>query len=428
MAEKLTSLPGFRDFYPESCAERNYLFEKWRTLAARYGFVEYEGPILEGSELYTRKSGDEITSQLFCFEDRGERQVALRPELTPTLARMAAARQRDYKKPMRWFSIGPFFRYEKPQKGRSREFYQCNIDILGEPTPAADAELIALSIDLMRELGFTREDFLIRLSDRGVWEQFIADENIDISKTQNFLAVIDKWEREKPEALAEKLTALGTSYETVEAFMKSPDTISPNLDAVRANLEARGLADFVQVDLSVVRGLAYYTGSVYEIFDIGKSMRAVAGGGRYDSLLKLIGGADMPAAGFAMGDVVITDLIKSTPAANTQLGEYLSKYGTLDAYVVIAKEEQRPAALGAVQKLRTAGLRIDYPLTPAKVNRQFQAAEQMNARAAILFGDEYPEIKIKDLAARSESTISETQMLPALQQILSNNNPGPLIA
>jgi histidyl-tRNA synthetase len=428
MAEKLKNLPGFRDFYPESCAERNYLFEKWRALAARYGFLEFEGPILESTELYTRKSGAEITSQLFCFEDRGEREVALRPELTPTLARMAAARQRDYKKPLRWFSIGPFFRYEKPQKGRTREFYQFNADILGEPSAAADAELIALSIDLMLSLGFTPEDFIIRLSDRGVWEQFIADQDIDPDRTQEFLAIIDKWERDKPEAIAEKLTAIGTSRETVDAFMKSPDTSSPNLDAVRANLEARGLADFVQVDLSVVRGLAYYTGSVYEVFDIKKSMRAVAGGGRYDSLLQLIGGADMPAAGFAVGDVVITDLIKSTPTANAALQEYLSAYGALDAYVVIAREEQRPAALGAIQKLRAAGLRIDYPLAPAKVNKQFQAAEQMNARATVLFGDEFPDIKIKDLAARSEQTVPETQMLAIVQQILTNNNQGPLLA
>ncbi len=428
MAEKLTSLPGFRDFYPESCAERNYLFGKWRALAAGYGFVEYEGPVLEGTELYTRKSGAEITSQLFCFEDRGERQVALRPELTPTLARMASARQRDYRKPMRWFSIGPFFRYEKPQKGRTREFYQFNADILGEPSASADAELIALAIDLMLSLGFTREDFLIRLSDRGVWEQFIAGRNIDTSRTQDFLAIIDKWERDKPEAIAEKLAALGTSCEAVEAFMKSPGTSSSNLEEVRANLEARGLADFVQVDLSVVRGLAYYTGPVYEVFDIGKSMRAVAGGGRYDSLFELIGGAAMPAAGFAMGDVVITDLIKSTPATNAFLGEYLSKYGALDAYVVIAREEQRPAALGAVQKLRSTGLRIDYPLAPAKVARQYQAAEHMNARAAVLFGDEFPEIKIKDLATRNETTIPESKMLAALQQILNNSDPGPLLA
>lgn len=428
MAEKITSLPGFRDFYPETCAERNYIFEKWRAIAAKYGFLEYEGPVLEATELYTRKSGDEITGQLFNFEDKGGRSVALRPELTPTLARMAAAKQRDYKKPLRWFSIGPFFRYEKPQKGRGREFYQFNADILGEASATADAELIALSIDLMLSLAFTRDDFVIRLSDRGVWEEFINHELIDPGKTQEFLAVIDKWEREKPEATATKLEGVGTTVETVQAFMDSSQGASPNLIAIRESLEARGLADFVEVDLSVVRGLAYYTGAVYEVFDSSKSMRAVAGGGRYDSLLKLIGGVDMPAAGFAMGDVVVTDLIKSTPKANGQLAGFQSTYGALDAYVIVAKEEYRGEALGAIQKLRTAGARVDYPLAAMKVAKQFQAAEQMNARVTVLFGDEYPEIKVKDLAKRTEITVTDSQMLAAVKQILDSEPQGPLLA
>lgn len=428
MAQKMTSLPGFRDFYPETCAERNYVFEKWRDVAARYGFVEYEGPVLEATELYTRKSGEEITGQLFNFEDKGDRPVALRPELTPTLARMAAARQRDYKKPLRWFSIGPFFRYEKPQKGRGREFYQFNADILGETSANADAELIALSIDLMLSLGFTRDDFVIRLSDRGVWEEFVARESIDPEKAQDFLAIIDKWEREHSDAIAVKLEGFGTTVEAIQAFMDSPHEASGNIVAIRENLEARGLADYVEVDLSVVRGLAYYTGAVFEVFDSAKSMRAVAGGGRYDSLLQLIGGVDMPAAGFAMGDVVITDLIKSTPKANQLLAEYLSTYGALDAYVVIAKEEHRAAALGAVQKLRAAGGRVDYPLSPMKVAKQFQAAEQMNARVTVLFGDEYPEIKLKDLAKRAEFTVSDSQMLAAVEQILESEELGDLLA
>jgi histidyl-tRNA synthetase len=426
MAEKIKTLPGFRDFYPEDCAARNYLFGKWHAVAHRYGFLEYEAPLLENTELYKRKSGDEITNQLFCFEDKSQREVSLRPELTPSLARMAAARQRDYKKPLRWFAIGRFFRYEKPQKGRTREFYQLNCDLLGESSPAADAELIAFSIDLMLSLGFTSDDFIIRLSDRQTWNTFLDQESIDPTRADEFLQIIDKWERDPPEKLAPKLEAVGTNIERVRAFMEGSDTVSPNIAAIQKELAARGCADFIQIDLAVVRGLAYYTGAVYEVFDKRKSMRAVAGGGRYDGLVKLIGGVDMPASGFAMGDVVITDFIRDTPRPNAQLEEYLGSAGALDAYVVIADEEQRPPALAEVQKLRDAGYRVDFPLTSTTVGKQFQAAEQLNARATVLFGDEFPLVKVKDLAQRAETSVPAENAFEVVQDILTNEE-GPLL-
>ncbi|MEM7145812.1 MAG: histidine--tRNA ligase [Verrucomicrobiota bacterium] len=427
MADKIQTLPGFRDFYPEDCAARNYLFGKWRAVAHRYGFLEYEAPLLEATDLYKRKSGEEITTQLFCFEDKSEREVSLRPELTPSLARMAAARQRDYKKPLRWFAVGRFFRYEKPQKGRTREFYQLNCDILGEPSAAADAELIAFAIDLMRSLGFTADDFVIRLSDRQSWNTFLEKNSVSQDNTDAFLQIIDKWEREPAEKLAPKLEAIGIDIALVRAFMESSDQASDNITAIQADLAARGYADYIQVDLAVVRGLAYYTGAVYEVFDKSKSMRAVAGGGRYDSLVKLIGGVDMPACGFAMGDVVISDFIRATPRANAQLEEALGSTGNLDAYVVIADESQRPAALAEVQKLRESGYRIDYPLTPTKIAKQFQAAEQLNARATILFGDEFPLVKIKDLTNRAETAVPADNAFEVLQDVLANEE-GPLLA
>ncbi len=403
MGGKIQSLPGFRDFYPEDCAVRNYVFSHWRAVAHRYGFVEYEGPVLEPTELYKKKSGDEILGQLFHFADRGERQVALRPELTPSLARMASARGRDYKKPLRWFGIGQFFRYEKPQKGRTREFYQFNVDILGEPSRAADAELIALSIDLMRDLGFTADDFTIRLSDRDAWIVFLEEQGLPADSAPAFLGIIDKMEREKPQATAAKLATLGTSREAVDAFIAAAeigDHFTPLLD----DLAARGMADFVKVDLSVVRGLAYYTGTVFEVFDKGKGMRAVAGGGRYDKLCGLIsdGAAEMPACGFAMGDVVISDLIKETPHAAAQLATQLATAGATDVYVVIADEVSRPAALAAIQTLRTAGHRVGYPLAATKVGKQFAAAENQRARLALIIGAEHPAITIKDLATREQ--------------------------
>lgn len=418
MAKGFQTLPGFRDFYPDDCAARNYVFDHWRAVAHRYGFVEYEAPVLEPTELYKRKSGDEIVHQLFCFIDKGEREVSMRPELTPSLARMVAARQRDFKKPLKWFSIGQFFRYEKQQKGRGREFYQFNCDILGERSPAADAELVALAIDLMLDLGFTSEDFRIRLSDRTAWTDFARDSGVPEDRVTEFLQIVDKLEREAPEKTAAKLEPLGVSLQGVRDLIASGDSAAPgNIGAIRSDLAARGLADFIQVDLGIVRGLAYYTGPVFEVFDIGKGMRAVAGGGRYDSLVNLIGGVEMPACGFAMGDMVITDLIRETTEPNDKLGVALRALRALDLYVVIADEARRAEALGVVQALRGAGYRVGYPLVETKVGKQFQAAEEQGAGRAVVVGAEFPVLSIKDLAQRSETTSTREKLLSELAAV-----------
>ncbi len=404
MAQSFKTLPGFRDFYPAECAARNYVFDVWRRVASRYGFVEYEGPVLEPTDLYRRKSGDEIVNQLFNFEDKGERDVAMRPELTPTLARMAAARQRDFRKPLRWFSIGQFFRYERHQKGRGREFYQFNCDILGEDSVLADAELVALSVDLMRELGFGASDFRIRLSDRNAWVNFAQENGIAEDDVPTFLQIIDKMERAPEDKTDEQLKALGLTLEGVKAFMQSGAEASESLAEILANLEARGLSEFIEVDLGIVRGLAYYTGPVFEIFDIGKGMRAVAGGGRYDQLVKLIGNVDMPACGFAMGDMVITDLVRETEAPAKALEAAIEESSSVDVFVVVADPEKAGEAAGVAQLLRGAGKRVVFPLSSMKVGKQFQAAEQSGASHAIVVGSEYPELAIKNLSERSESS------------------------
>lgn len=402
MANSFKTLPGFRDFYPAECAARNYVFETWRRVANRYGFVEYEGPVLEPTDLYRRKSGEEIVNQLFNFEDKGERDVAMRPELTPTLARMAAARQRDFRKPLRWFSIGQFFRYERHQKGRGREFYQFNCDILGEDSVLADAELVALSVDLMRELGFTSNDFRIRLSDRNAWVDFGTGNGIAEEDIPTFLQIIDKMERAPEDKTDEQLKALGLSLEAVQAFMQSGSAASESLACILTNLDARGLSEYIEVDLGIVRGLAYYTGPVFEIFDIGKGMRAVAGGGRYDQLVKLIGNVDMPACGFAMGDMVITDLIRETDGPAGKLEAAVAQSSAVDVYVVVADPDKAGEAAGVAQLLRAAGKRVIFPLSATKVGKQFQAAEQSGATRAIVVGSEFPELSIKNLQDRSE--------------------------
>ncbi len=416
MANKLQKLPGFRDFYPESCLIRNYVFETWRRLAHRYRFAEYEGPILEPTDLYRKKSGDEITEQLFNFVDKGGREVAMRPELTPTLARLAAARQRDYRKPMKWFSIGPFFRFEKQQKGRLREFYQFNCDVLGEVSEQVDAELIAISIDLMRGLGFGEDDFVIRVSDRSAWMKWLDQEGV--KETGEFLQVIDKMEREAPEKTDEKLRALGSSLDAVKAFMDAGEEVSDRMPAIRENLKARGMGSYLRWDLGIVRGLAYYTSTVFEVFDVGKGMRAVAGGGRYDGLVELIGKVDLPAVGFAMGDVVIADLIQEIPAAKARLDAWLTEQQSIDAFVIVASEEQRGQALATLQTLRDAGFRADLMALPAKVGKQFQAAEQANARCAVVVGDEYPNVKVKTMADRSETECEAAELVASLRSLL----------
>jgi len=427
----LQALPGFRDFIPRECAIRNYLFETWRGVARRFGFVEYESPVLEDTELYLRKSGGELSSQLFRFEDQGGRDVTLRPEVTASLARLVARHQRDFPKPLKWFEIGQCFRYEKPQKGRGREFHQFNADIIGEGGAAADAELIALSIETMLALGFTTGDFVVRVSDRKAWTAFAKSHGVADGAIPDLLNVIDKIDRDAAGELDQKLaphhltTAMLREFIANEAANASPDWV-----AIRDDLAARGLGDFVELDLSIVRGLAYYTGVVFEVFDARKSMRAVAGGGRYDTLISTIsdGSVDMPACGFAMGDYVIRNLIEETAHAQMQLEVWLQRNAAAcDVQLVVTDETLRPAALGTVTRLRRAGISADFPLTGAKVAKQFQAAEKSGARFALVIGSEYPELKLKILASRTEETGHADDLVDWLTDRLQQPD-GPLLA
>lgn len=409
----MQSLPGFRDFLPSDCAARNYIFAEWREVARRYGFVEWDGPVLEPTELYKKKSGDEIVTQLFNFIDKGEREVALRPELTPTLARVVAAHEREFKKPLKWFSIGQFFRYEKQQRGRLREHYQLNCDIVGESDFAADVELIALCIDILRGFGLTESDFVVRISDREFWTDFLQQQKLPREKWEEVLQTIDKSEREPPERTAEKLGALADPV----LSMLHEGGRSEKLDRLAEGLGARDLAQYVDIDVRIVRGLAYYTGTVFEVFDRAGKLRAIAGGGRYDNLIAQLsdGAVSLPALGFAMGDVVLGELLRDRSHAREKLEEATRNQNKIDIYVVIAKEQRRGDALEQIQQLRGSGYRVDYPLTAEKVARQFQTAEDLGASLAILYGDEWPQVKIKTLATREEQLIPHDQLLAHLQ-------------
>jgi histidyl-tRNA synthetase len=409
-------LPGFRDFPPEECARRNYILRQWRAVARRYGFVEYDGPMLEPIELYQKKSGSELVGQLFDFTDKGGRHVALRPEMTPTLARIVAARHRDYRKPLKWFCIPPFFRYEKQQRGRLREFSQLNCDILGEASPAADAELIAVVIDMLRAFGFGPDDFVVRLSDRDAWSRFATGRGVAEDRLLDLLAVVDKLERARPEESAQKLAAFGLGLEQVQAFIAQPGAEASKLDGIRADLRARGLEAYVEVDLTIVRGLAYYTGLVFEVFDRAKNERALAGGGRYDQLISVMsdGKVNLPALGFGMGDVVLGNFIADHPVASGLLQQWVAAHKAADVFVIIAKEERRPEALRLVQQLRET-CRVEFELTPAKVGKQFQTAEQLGARYAVLVGDEWPQVKLKTLATREERLVTPEELSKLLR-------------
>lgn len=404
-------LPGFRDFYPEplpntdvwSADARNYIFNAWRGTARRYGFREYDGPPLEPLELFTTKSGDEIVGQLYNFIDKGERGISLRPEMTPTLARMVAAHERAYKKPIKWFAIPQLFRYERQQKGRLREHFQFNADIIGENDPAADAEIIALLIDSLRALKLTEDDFVIRLSSRQAWQQFFAQRCSDPAKSYDFYQIIDKLEREDPAVSRAKLDKLGFNLDDVTGFIAASQP-TPELQRVLDNLAARGLGGFVKIDYNVIRGLAYYTGVVFEAFDKKGEFRAIAGGGRYDNLVKLMSGGkvDLPALGFGMGDVVLLELLKARGL--------LPKFDAgVDVFCLIEDEALRAESLKLITELRFAGKVVEYSLTPSKADKQFKRAMELNAANTARLertADGVLQVKVKNLKTREERVVA----------------------
>lgn len=415
-------LPGFRDFYPEpiphtdvwSAAARKYIFDKWREMSRRYSFREYDGPPLEPLELFTTKSGDEIVGQLYNFTDKGEREIALRPEMTPTLARMAAAHERQYKKPIKWFAIPQLYRYERQQKGRLREHFQFNADIIGESDATADAELIALLIDTLRSFGLTQEDFVIRLSSRNAWQEFFESRRKetksegDTASAYEFYQAIDKLERASPEETEKKLSSLGFSLAEVNQFIDAGKPTA-ELDRILQNLGARGLGDFVKVDYRVIRGLAYYTGVVFEAFDRKGEFRAIAGGGRYDNLIKLISGGkvDLSALGFGMGDVVLYELLKAR--------KLLPSFEPgVDVFVLIEDENLRAPSLKLVHDLRAGGTSVEYSFTPAKPDKQFKRAQELKASftAKIENGST---ARVRNLKTREEKTVATNEIATVLQ-------------
>ena len=418
------ALPGFRDFYPEELVLRNHIFATWRSVAARYGFEEYDGPPLEPLELYTQKSGEEIVGQLYNFRDKGERDVALRPEMTPTLARMVGARAQALKKPIRWFSIPQLFRYERQQRGRLREHFQLNLDLIGEAGPLADAELIAAAIDILRAFGFTAAEVQARISDRRVLRALLLGNGLAEAQLPVAFAAIDKSERDPMDVLARKLEAAGVGKREVEsvfavAALRDWHAVQDALGKVRGGaeageplqhaldaLQAMGLGEFATVDLTIVRGLAYYTGTVFELFDTGRTLRAICGGGRYDGLLKALGGIDLPALGFGMGDVVLGELL-------TERGKGVVRQGAVALFLVAIAGEDLPFVLELAHQLRDQGIGVEYALKQGNVRKQLELAAARGAARAVILG---PEERaqgvgvVRDLNAGTEAKVPLTSI------------------
>src|SRR5919106_942243 len=415
----LDALPGFREFHPSELAERNFIIGTWRDVARRYGFVEYDGPPLEPLELYTRKSGEEIVGQLYSFSDKGGREVALRPEMTPTLARMVAAKANSLRKPVRWFSVPQLFRYERKQRGRLREHFQLNCDIIGESDVTADAELLATAIDMMRAFGLTPADVRARVSDRQLLRGLLVLTGIPEDALPAVYALVDKLDREPRASLEAKLRTarlhdgfIARIFEVLkhtdlptlrERYGDVPELREEFARLARyfEYLDALGIGEWVEFDLSIVRGLAYYTGIVFELFDARRELRAICGGGRYDTLLKQLGGTDLPALGFGMGDVVLAELLRAK-------GLMPKWEARVDVWVACGDDALLDDTMRVARRLRDRGLSVEYALGGQQLARQLKAAAAAGALdALILQADELKrgEAVVRRLADGEEARV-----------------------
>jgi histidyl-tRNA synthetase len=430
------SLPGFREFYPDDFARRKHLFDHWRRTAHAFGFVEYDAPVLEPLELFKAKSGDEIEGQLFSFTDKGGREVALRPEMTPTVCRLVGAKANALKRPIKWFSIAEFYRYERMQKGRGRSFFQLNADIFGEPGPEAEIELIALLVQCQCAFGLTEQDFYVRLSDRNLWCFFLEALGLDEPRVRAVLGAVDKYEKVGDDAFQGFTAQFGPldagvkakvlaflQIKTFAALEQALATLPGEKLVARladwrkllGGLDAMGLTRFVEVDLGVVRGLAYYTGFVFEAFDRKGDLRSLAGGGRYNDLVEKLGGPALPAVGFAIGDVTTGLLIDERGL----MPKFIS---APDIFCVIGGEAARRAAFADIQALRATGRRVDYPMKEVAFGKQFKLAADSGAKLALIYGDDEVTqgvVKIRDLGDRTERDVPRAQVHDAVRDYFS---------
>jgi histidyl-tRNA synthetase len=408
---------GTRDFYPDDMRLRNWLFDNFINASLLHGFEEYDAPILEREELYTRKQGEEITQQLYNFQDKGDRKVALRPEMTPSLARMVMARAGGLPMPIKWFSIPQCWRYERTQRGRGREHYQWNVDIWGTTEISADAELISVLVTFFEGIGFTSEDIVIRISSRKVLEEVLGSLDIEGDVFAQTCIIVDKMDKLSPKVIEEELSKLGHTSEIITTIqsvlgikdmgglkkaLKAESLAVSELNSLFDAIDSYGISEWVEFDASIVRGLAYYTGSVFEVHDRQGKFRAICGGGRYDKLISTLGGKDLPATGFGFGDMVIMELL-------AEKGLVPGLVSGIDDIVIPLNPDLRNVAVRVAASLRDSNRTVDLVLEDKKMKWVFKHAERIGAKRLVLVApDEWSrkKIKVKDLETGEESEIS----------------------
>ena len=408
---------GTRDFYPEDMRIRNWLFDNFTDAALLHGFDEYDAPVLEHEELYTRKQGEEITQQLYNFEDKGDRKVALRPEMTPSLARMVMARAGGLPMPIKWFSIPQCWRYERTQRGRGREHYQWNVDIWGTNEISADAELISILVTFFEGVGLTAKDLVIKISSRKVLEEVLGSLEISGEIFSKTCIIVDKMDKLPADIIEEQLTELGHNSDAISKIqsilsIKNMDELANSLgkessavselNSLFESIDSYGILEWVEFDASVVRGLAYYTGAVFEAHDREGKFRAICGGGRYDKLLSTLGGKDLPATGFGFGDMVIMELL----AEKNLIPELISG---IEDIVIPLNPELRSASVIVAAALRDTGRTVDLVLEDKKLKWAFKHAERIGAdRLVMVMPEEWKsgKVRIKDLESGEETDVS----------------------
>jgi len=430
MKQKIQGPKGTRDFYPQDMAWRNYITDAWRKVSERNGFEQVDGPIFESLELYKVKSGQEIVSELFHFEDRGQRQLAIRPEFTPTLARMIASKANALTKPIKWFCTSNFCRAERPQRGRLREFWQWNVDLVGLDGPQADAEVIFTAIDLLRQLGLTPKDIKVKISHRITVKNILTKLNVPQEKMDQAFKLLDGRDKMSPEIFAQKAQELGLNKDNAQKFddacakTYSGDSLQdlckaiglndiPQLSQLHQQLKNFDIAQWCEFDLGIVRGLAYYTGMVFEIHETQGAERALAGGGRYDQLIQMFGGPAIPACGFGMGDVVLGLVLQDKNLVPERIQT------APDFFVIATTDLGNEQLIPLVSKLRWAGrhARFSYKTT-RNLGKLMKEASASGAAFAIILDDKIKEgiLTLKDLVN------SEQQECPLIDLIEKMGN------
>jgi histidyl-tRNA synthetase len=428
MKQIIPAVKGTRDYYPEDMAVRNWLYQTIRQVSTSFGYQEWEAPLLETIDLYAAKSGDELVNQQsFVFPDRGGEMLTLRPELTPSLARLVAQRQKQLVFPLRWWSWGPFWRYERPQRGRTREFFQWNIDLIGVDTPEADAELIAIAACFLKQVGLSPREAVVLVNDRQLINSELADLDVPAEKRPDILSLIDRRTKMAPAEWDANALDVGMNtrqLEGIKTFLEEPNLWkkSPTLVKVFSALEALDVQEYVRFDSNIIRGLLYYTSTVFEAFAVDSVVkRALLGGGRYDNLMAQVGGDPLPAVGFAMGDLTLSLALESLGLVPKEIKNTLA-----DVLVTVFDAQTQPLSTSFAAELRQAGLNVICSPEVSKLPKQFKYADRIGVPVVVVIGPDeatIEQVTIKDLRNGTQQTLAHSLAVSKIKDLLESHRP-----